>query len=96
LVFWVAFRDGSPEQDDLSHYTRLVQHHLNIRRGYEDDAEQLEQQIELIRGRIYRNSSRVFLDASGSAHNVTGNMPTRRWAMQSHGDPTTIENRGRS
>ncbi len=94
LVFWVAFRDGSPEQDDLSHYTRLVQHHLNIRRGYEDGAEQLEQQIELIRGRVYRNSSRVFLETSGSAHNANGHTPVRRWAMQPQDKPTAIENRG--
>ncbi len=94
LVFWVAFRDGSPEQDDLSHYTRLVQHHLNIRRNYEDDAEQLEHQLELISRRIYRNSNRVFPDAAGSAHNANEHTPTRRRAMQPQDDPTAIENWG--
>ena len=94
LVFWVAFRDGSPEQDDLSHYTRLVQHHLNIRRDYEDDAEQLEHQLELISRRIYRNSNRVVPEAAGSAHNANEHTPTQRRAMQPQDDPTAIENRG--
>ncbi|MGH3798171.1 MAG: hypothetical protein ACRDSP_25245 [Pseudonocardiaceae bacterium] len=48
LVFWIAFRDGSPEQDDLAQYTRLVQRHLRIKRGYEDSAQVLQDQVELI------------------------------------------------
>lgn len=93
LVFWVAFRDGSPEQDDLAHYTRLVQHHLNIKRSHEDDAEQLEHQLELIRRRAYRDSNHVFLETPGSVHNANGHVPSQRWAMPFQPDPTAIENR---
>ncbi|MGH3910184.1 MAG: hypothetical protein ACRDRM_05070 [Pseudonocardiaceae bacterium] len=63
LVFWVAFRDGSPEQDDLAFYTRLVQRHLRVRRGYEDSAHQLEDQVELIN----RSTSRYLQQTSGYA-----------------------------
>ncbi len=72
LVFWVAFRDGSPEQDDLSYYTRLVQHHLNIKRGYEDHAEQLKHQIELISRHVYYNSDHAFPDTSNPDRNANG------------------------
>lgn len=61
LVFWVAFRDGSPEQDDLAYYTRLVQRHLRVRRGYEDSAHQLEDQVELIN----RSTSRYLQQTTG-------------------------------
>lgn len=93
LVFWVAFRDGSPEQDDLAHYTGLVQHHLNIKRSYEEDAEQLGHQIELISRRVYRNSNRVFLEPPGVAHNANGHTSAQRWAVPFQADPTAIENR---
>ncbi|MGH3915431.1 MAG: hypothetical protein ACRDTC_18790 [Pseudonocardiaceae bacterium] len=61
LVFWIAFRDGSPEQDDLAYYTRLVQRHLHVRRGFEDSAHQLEDQIELIN----RSTARYLQQAAG-------------------------------
>ncbi|MGH4023100.1 MAG: hypothetical protein ACRDRV_00775 [Pseudonocardiaceae bacterium] len=61
LVFWIAFRDGSPERDDLVYYTRLVQRQLRIRRGYEDSAHQLEDQVELIN----RSTSRYLQQATG-------------------------------
>lgn len=61
LVFWIAFRDGSPERDDLAYYTRLVQRHLRIRRGYEDSAHQLEDQVELIN----RSTSRYLQQTTG-------------------------------
>jgi hypothetical protein len=62
LVFWIAFRDGSPERDDLSHYTRIVQRHLRIKRGYEDSARQLEDHVD----QINLTSTRSYLQASGS------------------------------
>lgn len=61
LVFWIAFRDGSPERDDLRYYTRLVQRHLRVRRGFEDSAHQLEDQVELIN----RSASRYLQQAGG-------------------------------
>lgn len=80
LVFWVAFRDGSPEQDDLAYYTRLVQRHLRVRRGYEDSAHQLEDQVELIN----RSTSRYLQQTTGS----TG-YPISRRALPA--EPTAIE-----
>lgn len=62
LVFWIALRDGSPEGDDLAYYTRLVQRHLRIRRGFEDSARQLEDQVELIN----RSTSRYLQQATGT------------------------------
>jgi hypothetical protein len=48
LVFWTAFRDGSPEQDDLVHYSKVVQHHREIKRRYEDEAIELSHQCDLM------------------------------------------------
>jgi len=99
LVFWVAFRDGSPEQDDLSHYTRLVSHHLILRRSHEDEATQLEHQIELLRRCVYRTSNRILLnppdialDPPDIAHNAQAPTPAPRWTELIQADPTAIEN----
>lgn len=81
LVFWVAFRDGSSEGDDLSHYTRLIQRHLKTKRSYEDNAKQLEYQIELIRRRAHRH------------HSHSGYTLDRRWPMPSQSDLIDIKHR---
>lgn len=48
LVFWTAFRDGSPEQDDLVYYSKIVQRHRQIKRDYEDEAVELTHQRDLL------------------------------------------------
>lgn len=48
LVFWTALRDGSPEQDDLAHYSKIAQRHRQIERQYELDAVELSNQCELL------------------------------------------------
>jgi hypothetical protein len=54
LVFWTAFRDGSLVQDDLRHYSRRVLPHLEGKRRYEDRAQELAGQYELMRNRVER------------------------------------------
>lgn len=54
LVFWTAFRDGSPETDDLAYYTRLVERYLNAKRALESRARDYERDAELIRRRADR------------------------------------------
>jgi hypothetical protein len=54
LVFWTAFRDGSPETDDLAYYTRLVERCLHAKRALESQAAGHEQKAELIRRRAER------------------------------------------
>jgi hypothetical protein len=56
LVFWTAFRDGSPESDDLAYYTDLVEHHLNKKRALESGAAWHERQSDLIRRRAGRST----------------------------------------
>lgn len=41
LVFWTAFRDGSAEQDELVHYTRVVRDFLAQKQKYEQEANEL-------------------------------------------------------
>jgi hypothetical protein len=48
LVFWTAFRDGSPEQDDLVYYSKIVQRHRRIKRQYEDEAVELSHESDLL------------------------------------------------
>ena len=55
LVFWSAFRDGSPEGDDLAYYTELVERHLNEKRALESGAAWHERQSGLIRRRAERS-----------------------------------------
>lgn len=93
LVFWVAFRDGSPERDDLSHYTDLVQRHLTLRRSYEDDAVQLESKIELIHRRAYRASNRIFLESPDTAHHAQVPRSAQQWTGLTQVDPAVIETR---
>ena len=57
LIFWTAFRDGSPQQDDLAFYTRVAQHHLTVKRGYEQRVNEIELRIEIIRTRASRANS---------------------------------------
>jgi hypothetical protein len=54
LVFWTAFRDGSLIQDDLRHYSKCVLPHLEGKRRYEDRAQELSGQYELMRNRADR------------------------------------------
>lgn len=54
LVFWTAFRDGSPETDDLAYYTRLVRRHLNDRRNLESRAAWHDREADLILRRARR------------------------------------------
>lgn len=68
LVFWTAFRDGSPELDDLRHYTRLVQPYLKLKRSYEDRANHLEQRAEILRLRRYRPNAWSYLDVTDECH----------------------------
>lgn len=48
LVFGTAFRDGSPEQDDLAHYSALVQAGLQRRRDHEDRAARLRHERDML------------------------------------------------
>lgn len=57
LVFWTAFRDGSLEQDDLRHYSTGVRPHLAHRRDYEDKAQELACQYDLLRHRAERDAT---------------------------------------
>jgi hypothetical protein len=59
LVFWTAFRDGSPETDDLAYYTKLVRRHLNDKRLLESRASEHEREAELVRRRAERASWRA-------------------------------------
>jgi hypothetical protein len=59
LVFWTAFRDGSPESDDLGYYTDLVERHLNEKRALEAQAAWHERQAELTRRRVERSNGEV-------------------------------------
>jgi hypothetical protein len=68
LVFWTAFRDGSPELDDLRHYTRLVEPYLKLKRSYEDRANNLEQRTEILRLRRYRPNTWGYLGLTDESH----------------------------
>jgi hypothetical protein len=46
LVFWAAVRDGSPEQDDLRFWSRIVAAHLEEKRRYENAAVELAHRYE--------------------------------------------------
>jgi len=48
LVFGTAFRDGSPEQDDLAHYSALVQAGRQRRREHEDRAARLGHERDML------------------------------------------------
>lgn len=65
LVFWTAFRDGSPEQDDVAHYTALIRAHLTRKAKLEKHAAQIDRQIELIRSNAEQTRSRGIVKASG-------------------------------
>lgn len=54
LVFWSAFRDGSPDSDDLAYYTGLVERHLREKRALESKAAWHERQSAMIRRRAER------------------------------------------
>lgn len=91
LVFWIAFRDGSPERDDLAYYTRLVQRHLRIRRDYEDSAHQLEDQIELINLKTTRTDTRVYVPSTNGSVHHGYSVPSQR-AFPPDSAPTAIAN----
>lgn len=48
LVFHTAFRDGSPERDDVTHYRKILERHQRICRGYDDEAEDLALWLEFL------------------------------------------------
>jgi len=48
LVFGTAFRDGSPEQDDLAHYSALVQAGRQRRCEHEDRAARLRHERDML------------------------------------------------
>lgn len=64
LVYWTAVWDGSPEQDDLAHYTRLIHHHLVRQQQLENQATELDRQIERHRRHAERARSRAYTKAS--------------------------------
>ncbi|MGD9525982.1 hypothetical protein [Pseudonocardia sp.] len=49
LVFWTAFRDGSPERDELEQLTTLVNNHLDQQRAYQHEVMELSQQYQMLR-----------------------------------------------
>jgi hypothetical protein len=68
LVFWTAFRDGSPELDDLRHYTRLAQPYLTLKRSLEARANDLEQQAEILRLRTHRPNTCDYPGVTDQSH----------------------------
>jgi hypothetical protein len=48
LVFGTSFRDGSPEQDDLAHYSKLAQAGLQRKREHEDRAARLRHERDML------------------------------------------------
>lgn len=55
LVFWTAFRDGSPEGDDLAYYTDLVERFITEKQALESRAAWHQRQSALIRRRAGRS-----------------------------------------
>ena len=53
-VFWTAFRDGSLEQDDLRLYSDRIRPYLELKRGYEEQLQELGCQYDLLRRRAER------------------------------------------
>ncbi len=51
LVFFTAFRDGSPEQEDLAHYSALVHQGREREHKIEDQISRLESQIRVLQAR---------------------------------------------
>jgi hypothetical protein len=64
MVFWSAFRDGSPERDDMVYYSTLVQRYLRIKASHESKAEDLEREREI----LVRHASRA---TNGSRNGMT-------------------------
>jgi hypothetical protein len=54
LVFWTAFRDGSPETDDLRYYREIVEPSLNRMRELLERADEEERAAELVRRQAER------------------------------------------
>ena len=48
LVFWGAFRDGSPERDDMVYYAKLVRRYSRMKASWERKAKELERERELL------------------------------------------------
>jgi hypothetical protein len=46
MVFGTAFRDGSPEQDDLAHYSAQVHQALQRKHEHEDEAHRLQAELD--------------------------------------------------
>jgi hypothetical protein len=51
LVFFTAFRDGSPEQEDLAHYSASVRESREREHRFEDQIAQLESQMRMLQTR---------------------------------------------
>jgi cell division protein FtsB len=54
LVFQTAFRDGSPEQEDLAHYSGVIQAARQRQHRLEDDIDRLRHEREMLEGRARR------------------------------------------
>lgn len=72
LAYWIAFRDGTPEQDDLKYYSRLVRRHLKIKHGYDSKIADLEGELATHVGRSQRHHP------SGSTHTTNGVAVSKR------------------
>jgi hypothetical protein len=88
LIFWIAFRDGSPPQDYLAFYTGLAQHHLTVKRGYEQrvkrdraaDRNNSDSSTPSVGGRFSRCTSHdvLLLEVVVAARQVVGHGPRFR------------------
>jgi hypothetical protein len=87
LVFATAFKDGSPERDDMSFYGRLVSRHLARRRGYLLNAADCQQAIQAIEARTRPTRTRLHVDVIDSADPGASMTPR----PPSVGDPLAIQ-----
>ena len=67
LVFLTAFRDGSPEQEDLAHYSAVIQQGRRRQWRLEDEIERLRHEREMLEGRTRRGGGGVEPEVPGSA-----------------------------
>lgn len=84
LVFASAFKDGSPERDDLAYYSRLVNRHRTRQREYEGKASECQREIKEIQTSAVRViDRRVNLEVIGrSPDGNTSGQPTPPRAEQ--------------
>ena len=82
LVFWSAFRDGSPERDDMVYYAKLVRRYARMKASWESKAKELEREREI----LVRRAGRA---TSGSRNGVVTSGPL----PQREDDPASTEGR---